>query len=112
MPMGEPGCPNCGSDLNAFMCQVMARKNAEIGDWQREAFNKAVRSLPVDPDAPVGAVPIVAYFHKGEIIVLEQRGVEKSDTEDENDPAYHNCDAMGCSSVSHVAYRFRTPGDP
>jgi hypothetical protein len=33
-----------------------------------------------------------------EIIVLGQ-----PDTDDEE----HNCDCMGCSSVSHVLYRFR-----
>jgi hypothetical protein len=36
----------------------------------------------------------------GEIVVTGQ----PSDVEDENDPAFHNCDAMGCGRC-HVLYR-------
>lgn len=33
---------------------------------------------------------------------------EPNDTEDENSPDYHNCDAMGCG-WEHVLYRFHKP---
>lgn len=91
-------------------CQrAIATKNMEIGDLQRELFAKATKELPVDPDAPEGSIPIVAYVTADgeEIVVLEQKGLNISDTEDENDERYHNCDAMGCSSVSHVFRRFQ-----
>jgi len=95
-------------DCKSQECRrALAVKNAEIGYLQREAFARAVEALPVDPDAPEGALPIVAYVYKGQIIVLEQKGLSISDTEDENDPNCHNCDAMGCSTLYHVAHRFR-----
>ena len=29
--------------------------------------------------------------------------------DDENDPRYHNCDAMGCCTLSHVVARIHKP---
>jgi len=46
---------------------------------------------------PDGATLMECYETETEIIVC-------SDPLDEQD---HNCDQMGCSSISHVRYRFR-----
>ena len=47
---------------------------------------------------PKGAKLVEAYVTEHEVIVM---GFPKED--DEN----HNCDAMGCSTLSHVLHRFR-----
>ncbi len=59
---------------------------------------------------PVGAKLVEAYETETEIIVC---GVPPDEPEDLTDGEYrkwyetsHNCDAMGCSSLSHVIYRF------
>lgn len=49
---------------------------------------------------PVGYRKIEAYTNGKEIVA-----VEWPESEDEN----HNCDALGCSSVSHVKYRATIP---
>ena len=54
---------------------------------------------PMDTDdAPTGAIRRECYETATEIIVLGQ-----PESEDES----HNCDAMGCSTLNHVLYRFR-----
>lgn len=50
---------------------------------------------------PEGWELIEAYkSHAGYILIDDP-----NDIEDENHPEYHNCDAMGCSTFSHVALR-------
>lgn len=49
---------------------------------------------------PKGATLVEAYLTEKEIVVM---GQPKED--DEN----HNCDAMGCGTLSHVLYRLRLP---
>ena len=52
---------------------------------------------------PKGAKLVEAYETDTEIVVLG--------FPDENDET-HNCDAMGCSTFSHVMYRFRKEVKP
>lgn len=49
------------------------------------------------------------YVGKGEVVVVG----DPSPVEDENDPSYHNCDAMGCGQW-HVVYRtpVAVPSEP
>lgn len=50
--------------------------------------------------APTGWTKIdveEVYLYNGEIIVMGMPGEDEEET--------HNCDVMGCSSVSHVLYR-------
>jgi hypothetical protein len=51
---------------------------------------------------PKGAVLVEAYLTEREIVIC---GSPKED--DEN----HNCDAMGCTTLSHVLYRLPLPND-
>ena len=51
---------------------------------------------------PRGARLIEAYETEREIIVLG----EPPDDEHKPEEEQHNCDAMGCGSLSHVLYRF------
>jgi len=53
-----------------------------------------------------GQAPIGQAFDAGHEIVIV--GVPKSDVP-EDSPEFHNCDAMGCGSFSHVLYRFPKP---
>lgn len=46
---------------------------------------------------PDGTKPLPVYLHKGKVVVT-------GDPIDE-DKCEHNCDAMGCTSVSHVIWR-------
>lgn len=49
---------------------------------------------------PAGATLVEAYLSDGEIVVM---GQPKTDDD-------HNCDAMGCGTLSHVLHRFPLPG--
>lgn len=74
--------------VNALAAEVQQLRR-KLGDW--------MRFVPKD------AEPMEAY-RKGDLLVVCGT---PSDTEDENDPTYHSCDHMGCSSVSHVIFRQR-----
>lgn len=54
---------------------------------------------------PKGAALVECYETEKEYVVIGQ----PNDIDDETDPNYHNCDAMGCSSLSHVVARFPKP---
>jgi len=54
----------------------------------------------------IEAEPFGYAFHFGNQIVICGT---PNDIEDENDPLYHNCDAMGCGQ-NHVLYRFDKEG--
>ena len=58
---------------------------------------------------PPGAHLVEAYETADEIIVC---GEPPNEYEDPGDTFGHNCDAMGCSSVSHVLYRFQKQSQP
>ncbi len=90
-------------EVNRLRAQVedqrraVVSKNTEIGDLKRGLFSRAVDRLPLpeDPDAPKGYRATLAYFNDdGEVVLLGSPETEA-----------HNCDAMGCSSVSHVIGR-------
>jgi len=51
---------------------------------------------------PEGAKLVECYKHKGEYIIIG----EPEDETDENNPK-HNCDAMGCGSLTHVLARVK-----
>ena len=46
-----------------------------------------------------------AYETEREIVIVGYPAPDEHLPEEEQ----HNCDALGCSSVSHVLYRFRKP---
>lgn len=52
---------------------------------------------------PEGAKLIEAYLTGTEVIVMG----DPPDEETVGEESAHNCDAMGCGSLSHVIYRFR-----
>lgn len=52
---------------------------------------------------PSGARLVEAYETQHEIIVCGDPPDEPEGTPEEN---WHNCDAMGCGSFSHVIHRF------
>ncbi len=55
---------------------------------------------------PTGAKLIEAYETETEIIIC---GTPEGEPENVDDDWYensHNCDAMGCATLSHVIYRF------
>lgn len=54
---------------------------------------------------PKGAKLCECYETPTQFVVIGK----PNDCKDENDPSYHNCDAMGCSSISHVIARFSKP---
>jgi hypothetical protein len=59
---------------------------------------------------PKGAKLVEAYETDAEIIVLGEPETEPEGLSDAEYRAWeetsHNCDAMGCATFSHVAYRF------
>ena len=58
---------------------------------------------------PEGVKLIEAYETEHEYILLG----DPCDTDDENDPRYHNCDALGCGSADgHIVARYRKPEPP
>jgi hypothetical protein len=79
-------------------------------EWMRK-YDEATKSEERDENCqiiripkrhiPKGATLIEAYETESQYIIIGQ----PADIEDENDPRFHNCDAMGCSSVSHVVLR-------
>ena len=54
---------------------------------------------------PEGGELVEAYKYKNQIIVCGDPPYDEGLSEEENDDA-HNCDAMGCGTLSHVLYRF------
>lgn len=52
---------------------------------------------------PRGARLVEAWEHDGHLVVT---GTPASDEDEETG---HNCDAMGCSSISHVVFRIPIP---
>lgn len=67
-------------------------------------FNFEYETIRVDKRTiPAGARLVEAYETDREIIVMG----EPPDSEDEE--TGHNCDALGCGSLGHVAYRLRKP---
>ena len=47
----------------------------------------------------------VAYETEHEVVIVGDPLPDEHLPEEEQ----HNCDAMGCSSIEHVIYRFRKP---
>lgn len=84
-----------GSIVNLDKMIEYARSRNASHDQEQEDREFATIRVPRDM-IPVGARLVEAYETETEIIVL---GWPK-DGDDS-----HNCDAMGCSSVSHVMHR-------
>ena len=64
---------------------------------------------------PKGGKLVEAYETEREIIVLGEPEHEPEDlTEAQMETWYetaHNCDAMGCGTLTHVMFRFNKPAD-
>lgn len=58
--------------------------------------------LESDSNIPKGCKQVEAYETSRQIVVL---GIP-TDEKGPDGESLHNCDVMGCSSVSHVKYRF------
>lgn len=65
---------------------------------------------------PAGGKLVEAYETGGEIIVCGDPEPEPEGLTAEQYDAWcetaHNCDAMGCGTLSHVIYRFPKPAAP
>jgi hypothetical protein len=62
-------------------------------------------SVPEDC-IPAGGKLVEAYETEHEIIVC---GDPPDEPEGKPEEDWHNCDAMGCGTLSHVIYRFTKP---
>ena len=56
----------------------------------------------------IGQLPIGYAYDAGDEIVVLGIPVDLGDDVPDDDPRWHNCDAMGCGQA-HVLYRFRKP---
>ncbi|MGC4033661.1 MAG: hypothetical protein QM754_18405 [Tepidisphaeraceae bacterium] len=74
---------------------------AEQADAARLAAEKRLAELQHRVRVPDGAKCADAWVHNGELIVCG----DPHDSEDVDDADAHNCDMMGCTSVSHVVIR-------
>lgn len=113
-------CDGCGFLEGAFGASPQAcvecegRRIAEsalptsAAELQRAAV-AAMTPSAARPAYSAGFTEVAPGVHASatEIVVFGQ----PSDVEDENDPAYHNCDAMGCGR-DHVVYRAKLAPTP
>jgi hypothetical protein len=83
-----------------------ARRDADKATEQAADAERRLKELQHSVRVPEGAKRLDAWEHNGQLIVCG----DPVDTGDD-DPNGHNCDMMGCTSVSHVIIREKLNAD-
>lgn len=83
--------PDCSERLDIHLTELHNLGN-DLEEWCEIRVRKDM--------IPKGATLVEAYLTERELVVI---GQPKED--DDN----HNCDAMGCGTLSHVLYRLPLP---
>lgn len=95
------------TDLHGPQTLLSRRSYAEAAFYRDLEQKRAENEVLVVPrDQIPGNGKLVECYDTGKEYVIIG---DPDPTEDENSPAYHNCDTMGCGCMSHVITRFPKP---